>query len=70
MRQLTKFFLLTFLVTWSCFIPIAIQSRQAEPPYSLSVFQQALLLLGTFAPSLVAIWLSARSDGPGAVQTL
>src|SRR5437763_5277890 len=52
--SLLKFFSLTYAVTWPCFIAAA-----ALP---VGALRAVLLILGTFAPSLVALWLTARTD--------
>ncbi len=63
--SLLKFFLLAYAVMWSCFITVAVASIPAQTPLG-----QLLLLLGTFAPSLAALWLTARAQGGGGVEAL
>ena len=58
------FFLLTFLLAWACWIPVARGIPVGSP---LGVF---LALLGTFAPSLIAISLTARARGNPGVREL
>lgn len=58
------FFLFTFLLAWACFIPVALGVPVGSP---LAVF---LVTLGTFAPSLVAISLTARARGIAGVGEL
>jgi len=58
------FFLFTFLLAWACFIPIALGIPVGSP---LGVF---LAYLGTFAPSLVAISLTLRTEGKTGVREL
>jgi CAAX protease family protein len=60
------FFLLTFVLTWSCFGTLAILARGT----SLGVTGYALLLLGTFAPSIVAVWLTYCAEGSAGVAAL
>jgi membrane protease YdiL (CAAX protease family) len=60
------FFLLTFALTWTCFGTVAILTRHG----SLSIAGHVLLLLGTFAPSIVAVWLTSRSEGRAGVAAL
>ena len=64
--SMVKFFLLTFALTWSCFITMAILARSGP----LGVSAYALLLLGTFAPSIVATWLTYRAEGRAGVASL
>lgn len=68
--SLLRFFALTYVVTWTFFIAAAVLSRSlpssAGPPLGLS----ALVLLGTFAPSMVALGLTARAEGRAGVRAL
>lgn len=59
------FFLLTFAVTWSCWIPII---TVPVPDHSLA--RAVLLFVGIFAPSLVALSLTAGIDGEVGVRAL
>jgi len=59
-----RFFLFTFLLAWACFIPVARGIPVGSP---LGVF---LVTLGTFAPALVAISLTARARGTAGVREL
>src|SRR6185436_11280630 len=70
--SLPRFFLLTYAVTWTCFIAAAALLRSfAEAAPGLAGLSSLLLLLGTFAPSLVALWLTARAEGrPGVLALL
>ncbi|SRR6266536_1075212 len=62
---LVPFFALTYAVTWICFITVAAGRVPARtPPGALFV------LLGAFAPSLVALWLTARVEGGTGVRAL
>jgi membrane protease YdiL (CAAX protease family) len=58
-------------VSWTCFISVVVLSHgtQATSP-GLVVLQQLLLFLGTFTPSLVALWLTAQAGIPGQTQNL
>ena len=60
------FFLLTFVLSWSCFGTLAV----VAPNTPVGVAGNALLLLGTFAPSIVAVWLTYRAEGSAGVGTL
>ncbi|HEY6866433.1 MAG TPA: CPBP family intramembrane glutamic endopeptidase [Candidatus Eisenbacteria bacterium] len=68
-RSVVAFFTLTFLVTWTCFIAVArlggFPAGQG-PRHGLHL----LVLLGTFAPSLVALALTARAAGGAGVRAL
>jgi membrane protease YdiL (CAAX protease family) len=64
LRSPVPFFLLTFAVAWACWIPVV---RGIPDHAPLGVF---LLYLGTFAPSLVAISLTARAQGNTGVREL
>lgn len=62
--SLLTFFTLTYALMWACFISVA----AAIPATTL--LGRSLLLLGTSAPSLVALWLTARADGSAGVHAL
>lgn len=71
MRLLAKYFLLTFVVSWTCFISVAVLSHRTHPTSSgLVVLQRVLVFLGTITPSLVALWLTAQAGIPGQTQNL
>jgi len=65
LRSPVPFFLLTFAVAWACWIPVVRGGISYHSP--LGAF---LLLLGTFAPGLVATMLTARSQGNAGVRDL
>jgi membrane protease YdiL (CAAX protease family) len=66
-----KFFALTYAATWTCFGAVALVSRETESAVAgWTDFRMPLLLLGTIAPSLVAIALVARERGADGVQAL
>ncbi len=67
MRSLLKFFLLTFAVTWACFLTVVRMSQGSAAP---TLAGKGLVLLGTFAPSLVAIGLTAAEGGRAAGKAL
>jgi uncharacterized protein len=58
------FILVTFAVTWACFISVA----RAFPPSTFA--GGTLLLVGTFAPSYVALALTALRQGRAGVRGL
>lgn len=64
MGPLLKFFLLSYAVMWVCFITVAVAVPARSPLGGM------LLLLGTFAPSLAAVWLTASSEGGAGVRSL
>lgn len=61
--SLILFFFLAFALMWACFFTVV----KARIPASsfLGIF---LLILGTFAPSLAALWLTARVEGGAGVR--
>src|SRR5260370_17345273 len=64
MRSLLKFFSLTYIVSWILWIAAAAILRGAAPQASaFRAISGFLYLLGVFAPSLVALALTARADG-------
>jgi len=62
--DLLKFFLLTFAVTWTCFITVAV-AIPAEKPLGY-----ALVLMGAFAPSYVAVSLTAWRERQQGVRAI
>lgn len=66
MRNLAAFFLLTYAVSWTCFLSVAILTEGA----TVGVRGSALLLVGTFAPSLIALFLTHRNEGANGITTL
>jgi uncharacterized protein len=67
-RPIALFFALTYAVTWSCFGAAALLSK--PPAADAPVAADALLLLGTFAPSLVAIGITAYTTGRAGVEAM
>lgn len=61
-RQVLVFFVLTYALTWSLFIAADLLGRSAA--------RLPLLLIGSFAPSVVAVVLTAHADGAAGVRTL
>ena len=66
-----QFFSLTYAVTWTCFV-VSIALSGSSPSFvsSFSVLRTPLLILGTFAPSLVAFGLTARAEGAAGTKVL
>ncbi len=64
MRSLLKFFSLTYVVSWIFFAAAAaISGWTAAPTSGLAAIRGLLFLLGTIAPALVALALTAQADG-------
>jgi membrane protease YdiL (CAAX protease family) len=63
--SLGTFFVLTYAVTWTCFIAVAALTISVRAPLGA-----LLVLLGAFAPGLVALWLTARAEGASGVRAL
>ena len=63
--SLVKFCVLTYAVTWTCFISVAARAIPARTPLGV-----LLVLLGAYAPSIVALWLTARAEGDTGVRAL
>ena len=62
---LVRFFVLTYALMWACFITVAAAGIPVYAPVG-----GALVLLGTFAPSLVALWLTKGTEGDSGVRAL
>jgi membrane protease YdiL (CAAX protease family) len=67
-RALLKFFFITFAITWPCFSAVAAFSAGAAP--NLAILRAPILFLGIFAPSIVALSLTARAEGKEGVLAL
>jgi membrane protease YdiL (CAAX protease family) len=67
-RALLKFFFITFAITWPCFSAVAAFSAGAAP--NLAILRGPILFLGIFAPSIVALSLTARARGTDGVIAL
>lgn len=71
MRSLFKFFLLTYALTWVCFISVVKMSHAPRPSApATAILSGSLLLLGTFAPALMALGVTARDEGRRGVLAL
>jgi membrane protease YdiL (CAAX protease family) len=71
MRSLLKFFLLTFVVSWifwTAWFGISRGIAPANP--AVGLLARAVLLLGVFAPALVALALTEHSEGREATLAL
>lgn len=63
--SLILFFILSYALMWVCFFAVALARLPQSDPLAY-----ALLLLGTFAPSLSAILITALSRGEAGVREL
>lgn len=63
--SVVKFFFVTYAVTWACWIPVVL--KPTSFPAALS---SVLWLLGVFAPSFVALALTAWDEGSTGVHAL
>src|ERR1700680_2306982 len=63
-------FSLTYVITWTCFIAAVALSGNLPSGTPLGPGLSALILLGTFAPSLVALGLTGRAAGGAGVRAL
>jgi membrane protease YdiL (CAAX protease family) len=68
--SLFKFFSLTFLVTWTCFLSVVALSVHGELGTVQRVERGLLLFVGIFAPSFVAMGLTAWSEGRAGLVAL
>jgi membrane protease YdiL (CAAX protease family) len=59
------FFALTYAITWTLFIAAAAAEIDASSPAGAAV-----VLLGAWAPSMAALWLTARREGSAGVRAL
>ncbi len=64
LTQVSQFFLITYAVTWTCFVAAGLLHGAA------SSLRLPLLIVGSFAPSVVATLLTARQEGRPGVRRL
>jgi membrane protease YdiL (CAAX protease family) len=64
--MLVTFFGLTFLAAWTLWTAAATITATSMSPGIRGLF----ILLGTFAPGIVAIWMTARADGRAGARAL
>ena len=70
MVPLVRFFVLTYAVTWACFITAVRISHGPGTAPALALLREVLLLLGTFAPALVALAITANAEGRPGISAL
>jgi len=71
MSSLMKFFSLTYSVSWTCFAAGGALTLRGAPSGSrLAAGASLLFLLGTIAPSLVALWLTRQTAGSAGTSAL
>lgn len=71
MRAAIKFFLLTYIVSWTLFFAAAAIAEKTHAPLgSLTTLNGYVLLLGVFTPSFVAILLTVNADGRDGLAAL
>lgn len=63
--SLVTFFLLTYVVTWTAFLSVAVLGIPAD-----STAGTVLVLLGAYSPSIVALSLTGRAEGREGVGAL
>lgn len=61
--SLPAFFVLAYAVMWTCFLTVWLTPIN-------SPLGNLMLLVGVFAPSLAALWLTARAEGRAGVSAL
>jgi uncharacterized protein len=59
MGLLTRFFIFTFALSWTCFIGVAFLPQVSSS--ASDFFKNAIILLGTFAPSIIVLLLSYKT---------
>lgn len=66
-----KYFLITFILSWTCFISVAVLSQYKQTNSTgLVTIQRLLVFFGTIIPSLVALWLTGKAGIPGETKIL
>jgi uncharacterized protein len=68
---LVKFFSLTYAVTWTFFLTaVALSHRTASTDQALAMVPGLLVFVGTIAPALVALVITARVGGSSGIGAL
>ena len=63
--SLLAYFFFTYALTWTCFFSVAAGVISSQSP-----LRQPVVLLGVFAPSLVALSLTVRAEGAAGARAL
>ena len=69
-RAALTFFAFTYVLSWACFLAASLMTRDLDSGSGMRQPAMVLGLLGTIAPAIIAIGLTARSDGIAGVQSL
>jgi membrane protease YdiL (CAAX protease family) len=70
-RSAFKFFIATYALSWGCWIAaVAISTGTMASPPETPAVSSVLLLVGTFAPAIVSLLLTANTGGISNVTTL
>src|SRR5689334_16539969 len=59
------FFVATFAFTWTCWLGVLAARIPIQSPIA-----ELLILIGTFAPALAALWLTQKYEGGRGTHTL
>jgi len=71
LRAALGFFAITYTMSWACFVAALVIVRGLAPAAArMSAPVLVLGFFGTFAPSIVALGLTARSEGAAGIQSL
>jgi|SRR5579863_334946 len=71
MSPVVRFFVFVYALTWACFFAAVVISQHSTPAHtSISLVRGFLLLLGTFAPAIVALLMTSTEKGRAGVATL
>jgi uncharacterized protein len=69
--SLLKFFLLTYVVTWTVFIAVgALTLKMDTSGHARSALLGLMVLPGVFAPAIVAVLLTAQAEGRAGLKAL
>ena len=66
----TRFFVVTFIVSWVIWLPLVFSRLGAIPIDIPDGTRNAVALLGVLTPAIVALWLTAKSGGRTALKAL
>ncbi len=68
MGLLTRFFIFTFALSWACFLGVVFLPQFGQSGSGFAFLNKAVLLLGVFAPSIVAVLLTLKGRKAGCVE--